>query len=80
LDTKLKLWAELVDGCEELLIAGLRERVGPHGDWQAAYREWYARKMDDHERAQIQFLENLSHREAAYRDRRDSGNTQANSN
>jgi hypothetical protein len=43
----------------------LRRRIGPQGDLQAAYRRWYARQMDDRDESQIQFLENLSRREAA---------------
>ena len=62
---RIELWADLVDTSEAFLLAGLRGRIGPEGDLQAAYREWYARRMEDHERAQIRFLENLSRREAA---------------
>jgi hypothetical protein len=62
---RIELWAHLVDGCEAFLLAGLRSRIGPDGDLQAAYRDWYARAMDERERAQIQFLQNLSTREAA---------------
>jgi hypothetical protein len=65
LEKRIELWAKLVDGCEAFLLSGLRSRVGPQGNLQAAYREWYARHMEDHERAQIQFLENLSRRETA---------------
>jgi hypothetical protein len=60
---RIELWADLVDSCEALLLAGLRSRIGPAGDLQAAYRDWYSRHMEDHEKAQIQFLENLSRRE-----------------
>jgi hypothetical protein len=63
LPKRIELWANLVDGCEAFLLAGLRSRIGPQGDLQAAYREWYARSMEDHERAQVQFLQNLSRRE-----------------
>jgi hypothetical protein len=62
---RIQLWGELVDACEAFLLAGLRDRLGPHGDLQEAYRQWYARKMDEHDKAQIEFLENLSRREAA---------------
>jgi hypothetical protein len=62
---RIELWAQLVDDSEALLLSGLRSRIGPDGDLQAAYRDWYARRMDEHERAQIQFLENLSRRERA---------------
>jgi hypothetical protein len=68
LEKRIELWANLVDGCEAFLLAGLRSRIGPDGDLQAAYRDWYARRMDYHERAQIQFLQNLSRREAPHGD------------
>jgi hypothetical protein len=61
---RIELWANLVDSCEAFLLAGLRSRIGAEGDLQAAYRDWYARSMEEHDRAQIQFLENLSRREA----------------
>jgi hypothetical protein len=62
---RIELWAELVDGCEAFLLSGLRRRIGPEGDLQAAYRDWYARHMEEHEKELIQFLENLFLREAA---------------
>ena len=65
LEKRVELWANLVNSCEALLLAGLRQRIGPAGDLQAAYREWYARYTVERERAHIQFLENLSRREAA---------------
>jgi hypothetical protein len=64
-EKRIALWADLVDSCEAFLLAGLRSRVGPDGDLEAAYRDWYARYVQDRERSQIQFLENLSRREAA---------------
>jgi hypothetical protein len=65
LDKRIELWAQLVDTCDAFLLAGLREQIGSDGDLQAAYRDWYARTMDDHDRAQIQFLANLSRREGS---------------
>lgn len=64
LEKRIELWAELVDENEALVLAGLRAKIGPNGNLQAAYREWYARKMDEHDRATIAMLENLSRREA----------------
>ncbi len=61
---RIELWAELVDESEALLIAGLKAKVGKGGDWQQAYREWYARRMEEHDRMQAQFAENLTRREA----------------
>ena len=63
LEKRVALWAELVDECDAFLTAGLRARVGPNGDWKAAYREWYSRHLQDHERTQIALLENLNRRE-----------------
>jgi hypothetical protein len=62
-EKRIALWAELVDACDALAQTGLRNRIGPEGDLHAAYREWYRRCAEDHEKAQIQFLENLSRRE-----------------
>lgn len=54
---------QLVDESEALLLAGLRARICPDDDLQAAYRQWYARHMEDHDRGLIAMLENLSRRE-----------------
>ena len=61
---RIQLWAELVDEAEALLIAGLKAKVGNDGDWQDAYRQWYARKMEEHERVLVRFAQKLAHREA----------------
>jgi len=50
LDKTIQLWAELVDESEALLVAGLRARVGPGGDYQQADRDWYARYTTDDNR------------------------------
>jgi hypothetical protein len=38
-------WMDLMETCEQLLLAGLRRTVGPDGDVAAAYRSWNARQM-----------------------------------
>jgi len=38
-------WMDLMEACEQLLLAGLRRKVGPNGDLSAAYRAWNARQM-----------------------------------
>ena len=65
LEKRIEIWAELVDESEALLLAGLRAKIGPDGDLHAAYRQWYARQMEDHDRRLVEMLENLSRREAA---------------
>jgi hypothetical protein len=44
---RIEIWAELVDESEALVRAGLRAKIGPDGDLEAAYRSWYARQMED---------------------------------
>jgi len=66
LEKRMQLWYELIDESEAFLLAGLRAKVGPDGDLPAAYREWYARHMEEHDRAQIAFALELSRREALH--------------
>ncbi len=61
---KIELWAEHWESCEALLLAGLRSRIGPGGDLQAAYRDWHGKQMKRRECDQIAFLKNLSWRES----------------
>jgi hypothetical protein len=63
-EKKIQLWYELIDEAEALVMSGLRAKVGPEGDLQAAYREWYARKMEDPNRFAVALARNLSQREA----------------
>jgi len=63
---RVQLWVELVDENEALLLAGLRAKVGPNGDLQAAYRQWNSRQLEDRDRRQRALLENLSCREAQH--------------
>ena len=62
---RIQLWAELADESEAFLIAGLKAKVGEGGDWEDAYRQWYARRMEEHERTLVRLAENLTPREAA---------------
>jgi hypothetical protein len=65
LEKRIELWAELVDEGEALVKSGLRAKIGPSGDLQEAYREWYARHMEEHDRGIIRMLQNLTARERA---------------
>ena len=58
----IELWAEWLDTCDEFLIAGLRRQVGPGGDWRAAYRQWYADQMAEHDRTMLHLLEEFERR------------------
>jgi hypothetical protein len=43
-------WIDLMKACDKLLLAGLRREVGPDADLRAAFREWYKRHMEEHDR------------------------------
>ena len=63
---RIDLWLELVDENESLLLSGLRAKIGPTGDLKLAYREWYARRMVDHDRMLATFAANLSRQETTH--------------
>jgi hypothetical protein len=56
-------WIELMDLCEEFLLAGLRREVGPDGDLAEAYRRWYAGWQDEHDRPLLRVLERVARAE-----------------
>lgn len=51
---RIVMWRQLMDLAEQFLLAGLRRKVGPDGDLEAAYRRWYQRRMQEHDRAMLQ--------------------------
>jgi hypothetical protein len=61
---RIELWEDSVNENEVFLRAGLRAKLGRDSDLDAAYRQWYARRMDEHDRMQAALAANLSRREA----------------
>ena len=59
---RIGVWIAWMKSVERFLLAGLRRKVGPDGDLDAAFREWYEREMEEHDRATIQMIENLNRR------------------
>jgi hypothetical protein len=59
---RVAVWVDLMNTCEQFLLAGLRREIGPHGDLQAAYREWYARQMEEHDRMIFHMAEEFARR------------------
>lgn len=45
---------------DKLLLAGLRRKIGPDGDLQLAYREWYADHVREHDAAVERMARRLS--------------------
>jgi hypothetical protein len=62
-EKRIELWLQLVDASEQFLLAGLRQKVGENGDVRAAYRAWYARRMEEHDRTMAHMLSELRRRE-----------------
>jgi hypothetical protein len=52
----IAMWVDLMDTCEQFLLAGLRREIGPDGDLQAAYRQWYARQMEEHHQTVLRMM------------------------
>ncbi|MGD9634558.1 MAG: hypothetical protein AB7G28_19035 [Pirellulales bacterium] len=65
LEKRIEIWAQLVDETDALVRAGLRAKIGPEGDLEQAYREWYARRMEEHERDLYDRAERLNRLESA---------------
>ncbi len=59
----IAMWADLLDTCEQFLLARLREEVGPAGDVWAAYQKWYDDKMREHDGTMLHMLEEFDRRE-----------------
>jgi hypothetical protein len=58
----IAVWIDLMQACDQLLLAGLRREIGPDGDLQAAYRRWNAEQMEEHDRTVRRMAENLGRR------------------
>lgn len=56
----IQMWLDLMDACDQLLLAGLRREIGPEGDLQAAYRRWYAEQMEEHDRTMQRMVERFN--------------------
>lgn len=57
----IRMWLDLMDACEQFLLAGLRREIGPDGDLRAAYRKWYAEQMEEHDRMIERVAARLAH-------------------
>lgn len=42
-------WMDMLRTGEKLLRAGLRRELGPEGDVDVAYRQWYRKQMEEHD-------------------------------
>ncbi len=58
----IAMWVDLMNTCEQFLLAGLRREIGPKGDLKEAYRKWYAQQMEEHDRTVLHMMEELNRR------------------
>lgn len=58
----IAMWVDLMNACEQFVLAGLRREIGPDGDLRAAYRQWYAEQMEEHDRMIMNLAEELDRR------------------
>ena len=72
-EEKVALWAQVVDEGDQILMASLRDRVGPNGDPHAAFLEWLDRRDAEHDRAIGLMITNLRRRERAWCEASPSG-------
>ncbi len=59
---RIETWVDLMDTCEQFLLAGLHRTLGPEGDVRQAYRQWYAEQMEEHDRTMERLVEGLDRR------------------
>ena len=64
---RLVAWCDLMNTCEQFLLAGLRRKIGPEGDIQAAYRDWYGRQCEEKDRRLL-----IEHRHSSRHGARDA--------
>lgn len=61
-EQRIAVWVDLMDTCEQFLLGGLRRRIGPEADLQAAFRAWYAKQMDEHDEMMIRMIREFDRR------------------
>jgi hypothetical protein len=64
-DERIRVWLDLMEFTDELFLAGLRHRIGPEGDLQAAVREWYRRDREQRDEDIAHFMKRLHRRDGA---------------
>jgi hypothetical protein len=60
------LWFDLVDATDEILLANLRSSGRTPAEVQVAYRQCYARWVEEHDRTVHQMLSELARRETRH--------------
>jgi hypothetical protein len=61
----IELWADLLDTCEQFLIAGLRRSAGSDAELRQALREWHMQQRAEHDRTMLHLVEEFERRSCA---------------
>jgi hypothetical protein len=69
---RVAAWVDLMNATEQFVLAGLRREIGEDGDLRAAYRAWYDRQMEEHDKMIEHMLTELCRRERAARERKEN--------
>jgi hypothetical protein len=59
---RIETWLDLMDTCEQFLLAGLRRSLGPEGDVTHAHRQWYVEQMAEHDRTMERLVKEFDRR------------------
>ena len=62
----IERWVDLMDTCEQFLLAGLQRTVAAGGDIRSVYRQWYAGQMEEHDRTIRRMSEEFGRRVSAH--------------
>jgi hypothetical protein len=60
---KVSLWGQMVDEGDQMVLAGLRRKLGPDADVHGAFLEWLDRYYEEHDRTLIRMMTRMRSRE-----------------
>ena len=58
----IAMWFDLVDATDQILLAALRSRLGSPDEVDAAYRQVYARQVEEHDKTVYHMLSEFDRR------------------
>ena len=58
----VRLWSDLMETCDQLLVAGLQASLGPDGNLREAYRQWHAERRREHDEMLLHMAQEFTER------------------
>lgn len=46
IDRNMQVWRQAMEATHELILAGIRNKIGPEGNLEEAYRQWYRQQRE----------------------------------